>query len=267
MFTDPALRSEFNIQPSDETTSAAVGQRQSRRARRRRPNTNVQAMMAYELMTKGLSIGFWIESRDMRGFDTPPRPRRVPVQQPGARRTSCRQMRKDLWISAADARRRSSRPRQYGDDRQVVLGLHHHRPRLGDGADDRRRRGSDPPVGRPTDADKYSEIMDQDVCQHWQVSSVAFLGGTVQGNRQWGRVGTHDARGHPPHARRHARPGVRPGDGRAEGRDRPRARTASSPTAGHVYATALYLSGLDPDALRAQGKGKNASPAMRFIKR
>jgi len=36
---------------------------------------------------------------------------------------------------------------------------------------------------------------------------------------------------------------------------------------GHAYATALHLSGLDPDALRSQGKGKNTSPPMRFIKR
>jgi hypothetical protein len=34
---------------------------------------------------------------------------------------------------------------------------------------------------------------------------------------------------------------------------------------GHVYPTALYLSGLDPDALRGQGKGKSTSPPMRFI--
>ena len=40
----------------------------------------------------------------------------------------------------------------------------------------------------------------------------------------------------------------------------------SSPVAsGHVHATPLYLSGLDPDALRGQGKGKNTSPPMRFI--
>ena len=36
---------------------------------------------------------------------------------------------------------------------------------------------------------------------------------------------------------------------------------------GHVYATALYLSGLDPDGLRSQGKGKNTSGPLRFIKR
>jgi len=69
MFTDSALRSAFNIQPSDETTSAAEVNGNPARSKEC-PNTNVQAMMTYELMTKGLSIAFWIESRDVRGFDT-----------------------------------------------------------------------------------------------------------------------------------------------------------------------------------------------------
>ncbi|NOK04269.1 MULTISPECIES: hypothetical protein [Myxococcus] len=34
------------------------------------PNTNVQALMSYELMTKGRSIGFFIENRSLRLFDT-----------------------------------------------------------------------------------------------------------------------------------------------------------------------------------------------------
>ena len=37
--------------------------------------------------------------------------------------------------------------------------------------------------------------------------------------------------------------------------------------AGHTYATALYLSGLDPDALRSAGKGRNVRPAMKFNKK
>src|SRR5205814_4028607 len=40
-----------------------------------------------------------------------------------------------------------------------------------------------------TDPVKYQKILDQDVCQHWRVSSCAFMGGTVKGNTQWGRIG------------------------------------------------------------------------------
>ena len=41
-----------------------------------------------------------------------------------------------------------------------------------------------------SDSDKYAQILDQDVCQHWYVSSCAFLGGNIKGNTQFGRVGT-----------------------------------------------------------------------------
>ena len=37
------------------------------------------------------------------------------------------------------------------------------------------------------------------------------------------------------------------------------------PGAGHVYATALALAGLDPDKLRTEGKGKNTAPPLAFV--
>lgn len=36
---------------------------------------------------------------------------------------------------------------------------------------------------------------------------------------------------------------------------------------GHVYSTALYLSGLNPAALKAAGKGRNDRPPLAFIKK
>jgi hypothetical protein len=36
---------------------------------------------------------------------------------------------------------------------------------------------------------------------------------------------------------------------------------------GHVYSTALYLSGLDPMQLLANGQGRNNRPPMTFIKK
>jgi hypothetical protein len=36
---------------------------------------------------------------------------------------------------------------------------------------------------------------------------------------------------------------------------------------GHVYSTALDLSGLDPAALRTAGKGRNIRPPLAFVKK
>jgi hypothetical protein len=264
MFTDSALRSAFNIQPSDETTSAAEVNGNPARSKES-PNTNVQAMMTYELMTKGLSIGFWIESRDVRGFDTH-YPRRGVFQysNPRGQTNQLSRMRKDLWsplvtlVAKLKATQHPVTGKTYWDHTTIVLASEMGRMM---GAD-----ASSILQSTATDDDKYSQIMDQDVCQHWLVSSVAFLGGTVQGNRQWGRVGTATQDAIPLLPDGTLDPAFDPVTGAQ------RAGTTPSPNGfvsdcGHAYATALYLSGLDPDALRAQGKGKNTSPPMRFIKR
>jgi len=264
MFTDPALRSAFNVQPSDETTSAAEVNGNPARSKES-PNTNVQAMMAYELMTKGLSIGFWIESRDVRGFDTHfPRRGVFQYSNPRGQTNQLSRMRKDLWsplvtlVAKLKATQHPVTGKSYWDHTTIVLASEMGRMM---GAD-----ASSILQSAATDGDKYSQIMDQDVCQHWLVSSVAFLGGTVQGNRQWGRVGTATQDAIPILPDGTLDPAFDPVTGAH------RAGTTPSPNGfvsdcGHAYATALYLSGLDPDALRAQGKGKNTSPPMRFIKR
>jgi len=264
MFTDSALRSAFNIQPSDETTSAAEVNGNPARSKEC-PNTNVQAMMTYELMTKGLSIAFWIESRDVRGFDTH-YPRRGVFQysNPRGQTNQLSRMRKDLWsplvtlVAKLKATQHPVTGKSYWDHTTIVLASEMGRMM---GAD-----ASSILQSADSDADKYSQIMDQDVCQHWLVSSVAFLGGTVQGNRQWGRVGsvTQDAIPILPDGT------LDPAFDPVTGLQKPGTTPSSSgfvSDCGHAYATALHLSGLDPDALRSQGKGKNTSPPMRFIKR
>jgi len=264
MFTDSALRAEFNIQPADEATSSAVVNGNPARSKET-PNTNVQAMMAYELMTKGLSIGFWIESRDVRGFDTH-YPRRGVFQysKPPGQTNQLARMKKDLWapLLAFVARLKSTQHpvtgKSYWDHTTIVLASEMGRMMGADAGSILQSAASDD--------DKYSQIMDQDVCQHWLVSSAAFLGGTVQGNRQWGRVGTVSQDAIPMMPDGTLDPAFDPVTGLLK------AGATQSPSSfvsgcGHVYATALYLSGLDPDALRTQGKGRNASQAMRFVKR
>ena len=262
MFTDAALRAEFNIQPADETTSSAVVNGNPARSKET-PNTNVQAMMAYEMMTKGLSIGFWIESRDVRGYDTHfPRRGVFQYSNPRGQTNQLSRMRSDLWspLLAFVARLKSTQHpvtgKSYWDHTTIVLASE-----MG------RMMGAEATSilqSTATDDDKYSQIMDQDVCQHWLVSSAAFLGGTVQGNRQWGRVGTVTQDAIPLMPDGTLDPAFDPVTGVL------RSGATQSPNSfvsdcGHVYATALYLSGLDPDALRGQGKGKNTSPPMRFI--
>jgi len=69
LFSDPALKEEFSIKPADELiTYRSVNGNKARS--KFSPNTNVQAMMTYELMRAGLSCAFFIESRDIRRFDT-----------------------------------------------------------------------------------------------------------------------------------------------------------------------------------------------------
>ena len=90
LFTDPDLKAHFSVQPADELiTYRSVNGNKARS--KFCPNTNVQAMMAYELMRAGLSCAFWIESRDIRRFDSHQnraslweRDRRTPRGQPSS---------------------------------------------------------------------------------------------------------------------------------------------------------------------------------------
>src|SRR5207253_10405002 len=61
MFTDATLRTDFAVTTADETTEASSINGNPARSKET-PNTNVQALMTYELMTKGLSNGFFIEN-------------------------------------------------------------------------------------------------------------------------------------------------------------------------------------------------------------
>jgi hypothetical protein len=88
----------------------------------------------------------------------------------------------------------------------------------------------------------------------------------VNGNTQWGRVGTQSFDAIPIMPDGTLDPAFDPVTGQLK------SGMSASPNsfitdAGHLYATALYCSGLDPDALRAAGKGRNTSPPLKFIKK
>lgn len=266
MFTDSVLRSEFGVMPADEqTTSTSVNDMPARS--KNAPNTNVQAMMTYELMRAGISIGFWIENRQIRGFDT--HRDRQSIRNNMGQSDQLTSMRRDLWnpLRALVTRLKSTPApgsatgKTLWDCTTIVLASEMGRTISGDVAAILMDN-----VKYPTDAEKYAEIMKQDCCQHWEVNSVAFLGGSVQGDRQYGRVGASTLKGIPMMPDGTLDPAYDPITGSLiSGRTKSPQSFLSD--AGHVYATALYLAGLDPDALRAANKGRNVRAPMRFLKK
>ncbi len=254
LFTDPTLRAEFNVKPNDEVTSSTSINGNPARSKDT-PNTNVQAMMTYELMTKGLSIGFWLENREIRGFDT--HLARRSIMSNDGQRDQKSNLGTNLWsplktlVKKLKTTQFGTSGKTYWDYTTIVLASEMGRTIQGDVAS----------LLATTDPDevKYGKILDQDCCQHWHVNSVAFLGGTVKGNTQYGRVGTSSLEGIPVMPDGSLDPAFDPITGRRVGTPDSKAVITD---AGHVYATALSLSGIDP-----AGKGLNVRPALGYIKK
>ncbi|WP_224242232.1 DUF1501 domain-containing protein [Hyalangium gracile] len=262
MFSDSALRAEFNVAAADETTEASSINGNPARSKET-PHTNVQAMMTYEMMTKGLSIGFFIENRGLRLFDSHRDRRSIMSNQGQTDQTN--NMRRNLWnplktlVAKLKATPYGNTGKSYFDYTTIVLASEMGRTISGDVAAILANSGL-------TDTAKYDEIMNQDCCQHWRVSSVAFLGGTVKGNTQFGRVGSVSLEGIPMMPDGSLDPAYDPDTGLLIS-GRTKSPNSFVSDAGHVYSTALHLTGLDPVALRAAGKGKNDRPPMTFIKK
>jgi hypothetical protein len=263
MFTDATLRQKFNIQAGDEqATSTAVNGSPART--KNSPNTNVQALMSYELMTKGISCACWIESRKIRGFDT--HYDRASVFANRGQIDQMQMMRDNLWTplnTFAQELKGTHLPdgsgRSYWDVTTIVLASEMGRIMGQVDAESLREDGSGA-------TNQYTEMMKQDICQHWHISSAALLGGTVNGNTQWGRVGTSSQMSIPLMPDGSLDPNYDPQGGSLLS-GRAQDPNSKVPDAGSIYATALYCSGLDPDGLRAQGKGRNTSPPLKYVKK
>lgn len=257
LFSEPALLAEFGIGAAvemEQTTATSVNGNPARS--KNSPSVRTQALMAYDLMRAGLSCAFWIESRDVRRFDTHAARRGVLAADGTPNQLAM--MKEDLWEPlAAFVARLKATPcpglptASLWDRTTIVLASEMGRTISGD--------VGTVLSGTGTPDEKYNLILEQDVCQHWYTSSVAFLGGRVRGGTQWGAVGAQTLDSIPILPTGELDPAYDPATGVLRPGQAPSGQAFVS-GAGHVYATALSLAGVDP-----AGKGRNTSPAMAFV--
>ncbi|MBI2926526.1 MAG: DUF1501 domain-containing protein [Verrucomicrobia bacterium] len=261
LFNDPALKDEFGVKPTDELiTYRSVNGNKARS--KFSPNTNVQAMMTYELMRAGLACAFFIESRDIRRFDTHKNrkalweaDRKTPIGQTD----QTTMMKQDLWDPLhALVKRLKETPFADGksslyDYTTLVINSEFGRTIHGDVEGILKKSISE--------EEKQKEIDGQDISQHWKVTSCAFLGGQVRGDSQFGRVGEKTLMAIPLMPDGGLDPAYDPVTGELlHGKEKD--PKSSIPNHGDVYATALYLSGIDP-----KGRGRNQRGPLKFIRK
>jgi hypothetical protein len=256
LFNDPNLFAAFNVQTGDDATTATVVNGNPARSKES-PHIRVQAMMAYELMRAKIACSLWLETRDVRLFDSH-RSRRN-VLDADSNSDQLQLVQDEIWnpLKALVAQLKNTAMPGTTDgttlwDRtNIVLVSEMSRTIQGDVS----------PILAETkdDATKFGEILDQDVCQHWHVSSCAFLGANVQGGTQFGRVGSQTLDNIPMMPDGTLDPAFDPNTGVQNGTQSSSSFVAD---AGHIYATALQLGGVDPT-----GKGRNTSPAMTFVQK
>ncbi len=261
LFADPELKESFGVSREDELiTYRSVNGNKARS--KFSPNVNVQAMMSYEMMRAGLSCSFFIESRDVRRFDSHFSRKRLwesDGRTPRGMPDQTKMMAEDLWnpLHAYVDKLKSTEYRQTGksyyDLTNIVLTSEFGRSLHGGVGGILKRDISD--------EEKAKQIGGQDICAHWKVTSCAFLGGNVKGDSQFGGIGEETLMAVPIMPDGSLDPNYDPVTGKLrEGR---KAHEKSFiPNHGDVYATALALSGIDP-----KGKGRNERPAMSFVVR
>lgn len=260
LFTDAELRERFRITPNDELiTYSSINGNKARS--KFCPNVNVQAMMAYEMMRAGLSCAFWIESRDIRMFDSHYSRRGLwgPDGKPIGQPDQTHLMREHLWnplltlVELLKSTQYKNTGKSLFDFTTIVLTSEFGRTIHGEVDGILKMNISE--------AEKQRQIGDQDISQHWKVTSAAFIGGKVKGNSQYGAVGEKDLLAIPIMPDGSLDPAYHPVTGELLP-GRKKSEKSFIPNHGDVYATALYLSDLDP-----KGRGRNQRGPLRFIKK
>ncbi|MFN7132083.1 MAG: DUF1501 domain-containing protein, partial [Myxococcales bacterium] len=238
LFVNPTLKAEFGVTAEDEQTSATSVNGNPARSKDT-PNVNVQAMMAYELMLNGLSCCFWIENREIRGFDT--HRSRKGIYDNDGQTDQLPRMRRDLWtplkvfVNKLKTTECPGTGKPFWDFTTIVLCSEMGRTIEGNVEDILASADS-------TEV-KFQKIMDQDCCQHWRTNSAVFLGGRVKGDAQYGRVGTETLAPIPIMPDGSLDPNFDPVTGRLLPGKNGKQATSFIPDPGHLYATALHLSG------------------------
>ncbi len=261
LFRDPALREVFKVRREDELiTYRSVNGNKARS--KFSPNVNVQAMMSFEMMRAGLSCGFFIESRDVRRFDSHcsrkalwegngRTPRGMPDQ--------TQMMAEDLWeplhtyVNQLKATEYRNTGRSYFDLTNIVITSEFGRSLHGNVEGILQKNISE--------QKKVQQIGGQDICAHWKVTSCAFLGGNVKPDAQFGGIGEQTLMAIPILPDGSLDPNYDPVSGKLRKGRQPHPKSFI-PNHGDVYATALALSGINP-----KGRGRNERPPLLFVMR
>jgi hypothetical protein len=257
LFDDEALKAHFGLRDGDEFTTATSVNGNPARSKES-PHIRAQAMMAYELMRAKVSCALWLESRDVRLFDS--HKSRSGVLNDDSNSDQANLVRDEIWSPLrafiqqlkATAMPGTSDGTTMYDRTTIVLCSEMGRSIQGDVstivAD----------ASRTVEA-RYQDVLDQDVCQHWHVSSAAFFGGSVRPATQAGGVGNQTLDIIPITSSGDFDPAF---DAVTGLQRQGQTQTGFIPDAGHLYATALQLAGVDP-----VGKGRNNRPPLTFVQR
>lgn len=259
LFRDPELREHFQVKPQDELiTYRSVNGNKARS--KFSPNNNVQAMMTFEMMKADLSCAFFIESRDVRRFDSHNSRKnlwRGNSETPVGNKDQSDMMREDLW-TPLQAFVEKLKETEYKDS---DTSLFDHTNIVITSEFGRSIHGNVDGILKKkiTEEKKQKEIDGQDISSHWQVTSCAFLGGNVKGDSQFGRVGESTLMAIPIMPDGTLDPAYDAATGKLlDGKQKH--PESFIPNHGDVYSTALLLSGISPG-----GKGRNDRPPMRFV--
>ncbi len=262
LFTDPALKEKFKVTSADELiTYQSINGNKART--KFAPNTNVQAMMCYELLRANLSCAFWIETRDIRRFDSHfgrqnlwEKDRVTPRGQPD----QTEMMKAQLWdplhtlIELLKNTPDKTTGRPLYEHTTIVLTSEFGRTIHGDV--DAILSMSIPEV------DKQKMIDGQDISEHWKVTSAAFLGGKVKGDAQYGGIGERTLMAIPIMPDGSIDPAFDPLTGELKP-GMTKSDKSFIPNHGDVNATALYLAGIS----HKDQKGRNDRAPLPFIKK
>ncbi len=261
LFQRRELREAFGVEREDEMiTYRSVNGNKARS--KFSPNVNVQAMMSYEMMCAGLSCAFFIESRDVRRFDSHFSRKRLwgnDGKTPKGMPDQTQMMSEDLWRplhAYVDQLKRTEYKetgQSYFDFTNIVLTSEFGRSLHGNVEGILKKDVSE--------EEKEKQIGGQDICAHWKVTSCAFLGGNVRGNSQFGGIGEETLMAIPLMPDGSLDPNYDPTSGKLRPGREPHPKSFV-PNHGDVYSTALALSGIKP-----KGRGRNDRPSMPFVLR